>query len=162
MPKIRRERLFHISALVSGLVFGLGLAVSGMTHPAKVKAFLDISAIPTGRWDPSLAFVLAAAVFVTMFAIRIAHRRRQPIAATAFSQADAKDIDGELIIGSVLFGVGWGMAGLCPGPAIADIVSAFPDIVLFLGPMLFGSFVVGRWRAVRGHTTSNAGREEKA
>jgi uncharacterized membrane protein YedE/YeeE len=133
---------FHVSALASGLLFGLGLAVSGMISPAKVRAFLDLAAIGDGRWDPSLACVLAAAVIVTMGAVRIGHRRRQPVAAPAFVHPEARRIDLPLIGGSILFGIGWGIAGLCPGPAIADIAFVLPNILIFLVPMLAGSALV--------------------
>ncbi len=142
----RRQVVFHVAALVSGVIFGLGLAISGMIHPEKVKAFLDVSRIMSGGWDPSLAFVLAAAVIVTMVAVRIGHRRRRPLAAPSFSRPHARRIDGELALGSAIFGIGWGLAGLCPGPAVADLVFAFPSIILFLVSMLLGSTVVHIWR----------------
>ncbi|MCX5480067.1 YeeE/YedE family protein [Kaistia geumhonensis] len=142
----RRPIVFHAAALVSGIIFGAGLAVSGMIHPQKVKAFLDVSRISSGGWDPSLAIVLAMAVIVTMGALRVAHRRRRPIAATSFSQPHARRVDGELVVGAAIFGVGWGLAGLCPGPALADLVSTFPSILLFLGAMLAGMMLVHVWR----------------
>ncbi|HWJ71844.1 MAG TPA: DUF6691 family protein [Kaistia sp.] len=142
----RRSVLFHAAALVSGTVFGLGLAVSGMIYPEKVKAFLDVSRIVSGGWDPSLAFVMAAAVIVTMMAVRIGHRRRRPVAASSFSQPHTKRIEGQLAIGAALFGIGWGLSGLCPGPAVADLVFASPAIILFLVSMLLGVAVVHLWR----------------
>ncbi len=142
----RRPIVYHAAALASGVIFGLGLAISGMVHPEKVKAFLDVSRIVSGGWDPSLAFVLAAAVIVTMGAVRIGHRRRQPLASPGFSRPHTKRIDGELAIGAAIFGVGWGLAGLCPGPAIADLVFAFPSIILFLVSMLLGTALVHLWR----------------
>ena len=142
----RRPILFHAAALASGIIFGGGLAVSGMIHPQKVKAFLDLSQIPSGKWDPSLAIVLAVAVIVTMGALRIAHRRRRPVAAASFSQPHARRVDGELVIGAAIFGIGWGLSGFCPGPAVADLVSTFPAILLFLGAMLAGMTLVHVWR----------------
>lgn len=133
---------FYIGALASGLLFGMGLAISGMIDPAKVKAFLDIGAIASGGWDPSLAFVLASAVLVSMAAIRIAHRHRHPIAAASFSVPSARRVDVPLVIGSILFGVGWGLSGLCPGPAIANIAFSLPDIGIFLAAMAVGSLAV--------------------
>ncbi|MET4633045.1 DUF6691 family protein [Kaistia defluvii] len=139
---IARPTAFYLGALASGLLFGLGLAISGMIYPAKVKAFLDIGAIATGGWDPSLAFVLASAVLVSMAAIRIAHRHRHPIAASTFSGPAARRVDAPLVLGSVLFGVGWGLSGLCPGPAIANIAFALPDILIFLVAMAIGALAV--------------------
>jgi len=142
----RRPILFHAAALASGVIFGAGLAVSGMIHPQKVKAFLNLSLIRSGQWDPSLAIVLAMAVIITMGALRVAHRRRRPLAAASFSQPHARRVDGELVIGAAIFGIGWGLAGLCPGPALADLVSTFPSILLFLGAMLAGMTLVHVWR----------------
>ncbi|MCX5493961.1 YeeE/YedE family protein [Kaistia dalseonensis] len=139
---MRRPLVFHLTALVAGLIFGLGLAISGMTSPAKVKAFLDIGAMRSGGWDPSLAFVMAAAVIVTMAAVRIGHRRRQPLAAPSFSAPPARRIDARLVIGAAIFGIGWGLSGLCPGPAIADIVMAFPGILIFIVAMGLGATIV--------------------
>lgn len=143
-----RPALFRLGALASGLLFGLGLAISGMIDPAKVKAFLDIAAIPTGGWDPSLAFVMASAVLVSMAALRIAHRHRHPIAAATFATPSTRRVDAPLVLGSVLFGIGWGLSGLCPGPAIANIAFALPDILIFLAAMAVGSLAV---RLIRGH-----------
>lgn len=141
---IARPTLFHVTALISGLMFGLGLAISGMIDPGKVKAFLDIGAISTGGWDPSLAFVLASAVLVSMAALRIAHRHRHPVAATTFASTSIRRIDIPLVLGSIVFGIGWGLSGLCPGPAIANIAFSLPDILIFLVAMAIGSFAV-RW-----------------
>lgn len=145
---IARPRLFYVTALISGLLFGLGLAISGMINPGKVKAFLDIGAIPTGGWDPSLAFVLASAVLVSMAALRIAHRHRHPVAATTFASTSGRRIDIPLVFGSTLFGIGWGLSGLCPGPAIANIAFSLPDILIFIAAMAVGSLSV---RLIRSH-----------
>ncbi len=160
-PGGRRQIVFHAAALVSGVVFGLGLAISGMIHPEKVKAFLDVSRIVSGGWDPSLAFVLAAAVIVTMVAVRIGHRRRRPVAAPSFSRPHARRIDGELALGSAIFGIGWGLAGLCPGPAVADLVFAFPSIILFLVSMLLGASLVHLWRRRSGGSSEAAPQQEQ-
>ena len=143
---MRSQPAFHLAALLAGIVFGAGLAVSGMTDPAKVKAFLDIAAIPAGGWDPSLAFVLAAAVIVMMAAVRVGYRLRRPLVSSTFFDPRAERVDRELVTGSLIFGVGWGLAGLCPGPAIADVVFAFPRIVVFLAAMLAGATLVNLWR----------------
>ncbi|ODT12592.1 MAG: hypothetical protein ABS35_39825 [Kaistia sp. SCN 65-12] len=121
----------------------MGLAISGMIDPAKVKGFLDFGAIPSGRWDPSLAFVFAAAVMVSMVALRIGHRHRHPIAAPTFANPEAGPIDSQLVIGSLLFGIGWGLSGLCPGPAIANIAFTLPEILIFVAAMAVG------WGGVR-------------
>lgn len=144
---IARPTLFYVTALISGLLFGLGLAISGMIDPGKVKAFLDIAAIPAGGWDPSLAFVLASAVLVSMAALRIAHRHRHPVAATTFASTSLRRVDIPLVLGSIVFGIGWGLSGLCPGPAIANIAFSLPDILIFLVAMAIGSLAV---RLIRG------------
>jgi len=123
-----------LSALAAGILFGLGLAVSQMTNPAKVLAFLDIA----GDWDPSLAFVMAGAVAVSFTAFRVAKTRHRPLFGDTFQLPTRRDIDLPLIAGSVLFGVGWGLVGLCPGPAITAIVSGQGKVILFLAAMLAG------------------------
>ena len=126
-----------LAAFVSGILIGLGLAVSHMTNPAKVLAFLDV----TGDWDPSLALVMAAAVAVSFIAFRIAKARPAPVFAEAFRLPERRDIDASLIVGSVLFGIGWGLVGLCPGPAITALLSGQNKAFLFVGAMLAGMVV---------------------
>lgn len=133
-----RPALYNCGALASGLMFGMGLAISRMIDPAKVKNFLDIAAIPTGGWDPSLAFVLASAVLVSMVALRIGHRRRHPLAALTYAAPETAGVDSQLVVGSALFGMGWGLSGLCPGPAIANIAFSLPEILIFLVAMAVG------------------------
>lgn len=123
-------------AFASGLLFGIGLLVSGMTRPAKVLAFLD----PLGAWDPSLALVMAGAVGVYAFAVR---PRRAPLAAPLFSVPPAPRIDRSLLAGAALFGVGWGLGGYCPGPSLVSLPSAGAGVLAFVGSMLFGNFAVG-------------------
>jgi uncharacterized protein len=123
-----------ISALVAGLVFGIGLAVSQMISPAKVIGFLDIA----GNWDPSLALVMGGAVMVTSVGFAIARRRSHPLLAESFQWPTGTLIDARLIIGGALFGAGWGIAGYCPGPAIASIGFLQPGTLLFVGAMLTG------------------------
>ena len=108
-----------LSALAAGLVFGVGLALSGMTHAEKVLGFLDVS----GRWDPSLLFVLFGAVGVTVTAFRHVLRRSAPLFERRFLLPTGKDIDGPLVLGAVIFGVGWGISGYCPGPGLALLAS---------------------------------------
>jgi hypothetical protein len=122
------------AALVSGLLFGLGLTVSQMINPAKVIGFLDLFS----DWDPSLALVMATAIPVTMLGYAFATRRRSPICASSFNLPTRTEIDWPLIAGAVLFGVGWGLVGYCPGPAIAALGLGNPATALFVGSMLVG------------------------
>ena len=132
-----------IAALASGAIFGLGLAIARMTDPEKIKDFLDIAAIPGGGWDPSLLFVMGGAVVVTFFGLRLDRTMRAPLAAPTFVRGSRAAIDRPLVAGSAIFGIGWGLAGLCPGPAIADL-SIVPLAVLpFVGAMLVGSWLTG-------------------
>jgi len=124
-------------AAVSGIVFGLGLAVSQMVDPAKVLAFLDLA----GDWDPSLAFVMAGAVAVSLVAFRYTLRRRAPLLARGFTLPEASDIDARLIAGAAVFGVGWGLVGFCPGPAVASLAFGHFESVLFVAAMLAGMAV---------------------
>lgn len=120
--------------LVSGTLFGAGLTLSGMTDPARVRGFLDVF----GSWDPTLAFVMGGAVLVMAIAWRIRNRMGTPIFAERFSLPDRKDLDGRLIAGSILFGIGWGLAGLCPGPAVASLALAPLGVAPFVLAMLAG------------------------
>jgi uncharacterized membrane protein YedE/YeeE len=126
-----------LSSLLAGILFGLGLAVSQMTNPLKVLAFLDVA----GAWDPSLAIVMIAAVAMFFAAFRAAQARPAPFFAGAFQFPTRTDIDAPLVVGSVLFGAGWGLAGLCPGPAITALVSGQRKTFLFLGAMLAGMLI---------------------
>jgi len=120
--------------LVSGTLFGAGLTLSGMTDPARVRGFLDIF----GDWDPTLAFVMGGAVLVMAVAWRIRGRMLRPVFGEKFSLPDRKDLDGRLIAGSILFGIGWGVGGLCPGPAIASLALSPASVVPFVVAMLAG------------------------
>lgn len=123
-----------IASLVSGLLFGIGLVVSGMTDPAKVLNFLDLA----GSWDPSLAFVMGGAVAVATIGYRLALRQTQPFLAERFHLPTRTDLDRPLLIGSALFGIGWGMSGLCPGPAVTSIAFAQTGLLVFVPAMLVG------------------------
>lgn len=125
------------TALAAGLVFGLGLSLSGMLDPARIQGFLD----PLGRWDPSLAFVLAGAVTVAFAGVRLARRMRRPLLEAEFHVPTESKIDGPLIIGSALFGLGWGLGGFCPGPAIASLSLGLWQTWLFAGAMVAGMVV---------------------
>lgn len=120
--------------LVSGTLFGAGLTVSGMTDPARVRGFLDVF----GAWDPTLVFVMGGAVLVMAVAWRIRRRMGAPIFAERFSLPDRNDLDARLITGSILFGIGWGIAGLCPGPAVASLALSPLSVLPFVLAMLAG------------------------
>lgn len=124
----------NISALIAGLIFGLGLMISGMTNPAKVIGFLDLF----GQWDPSLMFVMVGAIGVSFFAFRKAMRLPASLLKEEIKLPTAQQIDLPLILGSVIFGIGWGLVGLCPGPAVASLAVGGFDIVLFVIAMLIG------------------------
>jgi uncharacterized membrane protein YedE/YeeE len=123
-----------LAAFATGLLFGLGLIVAGMADPAKVLNFLDIA----GTWDPSLAFVMGGAVVVTLAGYRLVWRRPAPLLADRFDLPTATAIDARLIGGAVLFGAGWGLVGLCPGPAFVALGAGAPGAVLFVPAMLAG------------------------
>ena len=122
-------------ALLAGTLFGAGLAYSGMSDPARVRAFLDLFG---GAWDPTLAFVMGGAILPMAVAWRIRRRLDAPVADTSFVLPATTGITRSLIGGSVLFGIGWGIAGLCPGPAIADLAIAPVPAAIFVAAMLGG------------------------
>ena len=126
-----------LASFVAGLVFGVGLIVSGMTDPGKVIGFLDIA----GNWDPSLAFVMAGAILVGFFAFMIAQRRTRNVLGGAMHLPQRRDIDVRLIAGSVVFGVGWGLAGFCPGPALVSFGSGQDKAAVFVVAMLLAMLV---------------------
>jgi uncharacterized membrane protein YedE/YeeE len=121
-----------LSAAASGLLFGYGLALSGMTNPDKVLDFLDVA----GDWDPSLLFVLGGAVAVALLAFRFILRQPEPLFERRFALPTAKEIDGPLVVGAIVFGVGWGISGYCPGPAFASLASPNWETLVFL-PAVF-------------------------
>jgi len=123
-----------LMALITGLVFGIGLIVSGMTNPAKVLGFLDLA----GRWDPSLALVMAGAILVALPAFRVAARRRQSLLGEPMHLPTATRIDRRLVLGSLAFGAGWGLAGFCPGPALASLATGAVQPLIFCAAMLAG------------------------
>lgn len=129
-----------VLGFASGLVFGLGLVVSGMADPAKVLNFLDLA----GSWDPSLAFVMAGAVVVTFVGYRLALARKAPLLMESFDVPSAKDIDLRLVGGAAMFGIGWGIGGLCPGPALTALPLLAPGTLVFVPAML-----IGIWAGVR-------------
>jgi uncharacterized membrane protein YedE/YeeE len=123
-----------LASFLAGLVFGLGLIVSGMANPAKVLAFLDLA----GRWDPSLAFVMAGAIGVGLVGFRIARRRERSWLGFPMKLPAARHIDARLLVGSTLFGVGWGIAGFCPGPALVALGMGKGKAVVFVLAMVAG------------------------
>jgi uncharacterized membrane protein YedE/YeeE len=127
----------RFSEFVVGLIFGLGLIVSGMTDPGKVQGFLDLA----GLWDPSLAFVMGGAIAVGIFAFALAKKRTRSVLGGAMHLPSAKDIDRRLVIGSLVFGAGWGLAGFCPGPAIVSAGAGQPKALVFVLAMLAGMWL---------------------
>jgi uncharacterized membrane protein YedE/YeeE len=135
-------------ALLAGLVFGLGLILSGMTDPAKVTAFLDLA----GDWDPSLAFVMLGAVAAAAPGFAIAKRRRESVLGTPMQLPAVTKIDRRLLLGSLAFGIGWGLAGYCPGPAITSLGRGSSAALIFTVSMLIGMLVfegLERYRSTR-------------
>jgi len=123
-----------IASLFAGLVFGLGLIVSGMANPAKILGFLDVG----GAWDPSLAFVMAGAVAVSTVGFLLAGRRKESLLGGPLALPSLRHIDRRLVGGSLLFGVGWGIAGFCPGPALVSLGTGEVKALVFVGAMLLG------------------------
>jgi uncharacterized membrane protein YedE/YeeE len=126
-----------LTAFVSGLIFGLGLIISGMTNPAKVIGFLDIF----GHWDPSLGMVMGGAILVGVFAFAYAKTRKTSLLGNTMQLPTNQDIDKKLLSGSLLFGIGWGLAGYCPGPAIASLLSDYTQPLIFTAAMLGGMWI---------------------
>lgn len=125
-------------ALLAGALFGAGLALGGMTDPRVVLGFLDVSRMADGQWNPRLVFVMGGALAVTFVGYRLAWRRGRPWLAEKFSLPTKTKIDPRLLGGAALFGVGWGLAGYCPGPALASLPTLDGGLVLFLVAMLAG------------------------
>lgn len=123
-----------ISALAAGLIFGLGLVVSEMVNPRRVRGFLDI----TGNWDPTLVFVMGGALLVAAVGYQLIFRRHRPLFGSSFMVPTNRSIDRRLVMGAVMFGTGWGMSGLCPGPAIVGLATLNPSVVIFVIAMVVG------------------------
>jgi uncharacterized membrane protein YedE/YeeE len=124
----------RLSEFIVGLVFGLGLLLSGMTDPGKVLGFLDLF----GQWDPSLAFVMGGAILVGFFAFAFAKKRTTSFLGGALRLPTSNVIDKRLVIGSLLFGAGWGLAGFCPGPALVSMASGQAQALIFVAAMVVG------------------------
>ena len=134
----------RIASLVSGIVFGLGLTISEMINPAKVLGFLDLF----GNWDPSLMFVMIGALVVSSPMFHLIKKKEKPIFAEKFNYSNNKAIDNKLVIGSVLFGAGWGLGGLCPGPAISSIALLNIYSVTFVISMFVGFYLVKTLKSI--------------
>lgn len=132
-----------VFSILAGMIFGAGLTISDMVNPARVLNFLDI----TGRWDPTLIFVMAGGLAVTALGYRIVFRRRAPLLGDKFNLPTQKQIDLPLVGGAAIFGVGWGLAGICPGPALTDLFTLQPKIIMFVAAMLIGMIVANGARA---------------
>ncbi|BEU96684.1 YeeE/YedE family protein [Acidovorax sp. DW039] len=140
-----KQRIFEF---VAGLLFGMGLLLSGMTDPSKVLGFLDVA----GVWDPSLAFVMGGAVLVGLLAFAVAKRRSRSLLGAAMQLPTSRALDRRLVLGSLVFGVGWGMAGFCPGPALVSAATGQPKAVLFVLAMLAGMAVFEVLERMRNNT----------
>jgi uncharacterized protein len=134
-----------IAATACGLIFGWGLLISGMVQPAKVLGFLDIF----GAWDPSLAVVMAAALAVSSVGFRFAASRKHPILSAQCIWPTRTGIDRPLVVGAIMFGIGWGLVGLCPGPALENLATLSPRVVVFVVAMAFGTVLHRIWEKRR-------------
>lgn len=132
----------RISEFLIGLIFGLGLILSGMSNPEKVLGFLDLA----GNWDPSLAFVMGGGVIVAFIAFTLAKKRTQAFFGDALRLPTAKQIDKKLVIGSLLFGAGWGLAGFCPGPALVSVGAGYSQALILVVAMIVGMLLVEVFR----------------
>lgn len=140
-----------LSGLVTGLLFGFGLTISGLINPVKVVAFLDIA----GNWDPSLAFVMLGGIAVSAVGFKLVLRRSRPIFQPNFTLPTRKDIDFKLIAGAGIFGVGWGLAGYCPGPALAGLGFGAIETTAFVAAMVVGMFVARHGMGIFSKTKSS-------
>ncbi|WP_438864837.1 DUF6691 family protein [Neptunicella sp.] len=129
-----------LSALLAGILFGIGLTVAQMTNPQKVLDFLDIS----GNWDPSLALVMGGALIIAGIGFSLTKNRRKPWFANGFNPPKKIKIDRSLILGALMFGIGWGLVGLCPGPALASLAYASQELLIFVAAMLVGMLLSKR------------------
>ena len=126
--------MLNLNAFLVGLLFGLGLIISGMTDPSKVIGFLDLA----GAWDPSLAFVMGGAILVGAGAFTIAKKRQRSLLGAPMRLSSATKLDKRLLLGSLVFGIGWGLSGFCPGPAVVSAAAGQPKALIFVASMLAG------------------------
>ncbi len=143
-------RLF--SAFICGLIFGIGLIVAQMSNPAKVLNFLDIAGVSTGTWDPSLAFVMAGAIPVAAIGFILARRRKAPVLADIFCPPSETTITARLVIGAAMFGIGWGLVGFCPGPALTALGFGRSEAAIFVAAMIAGMLLFQAYAAVSAKT----------
>lgn len=144
-----------VAAVSSGILFGVGLVLSGMTRPEKVVGFLDVG----GAWDPSLAFVMAGAIAVHALAYRWTRGRKAPLFTAKFGIPSRRDIDVKLLLGAGVFGVGWGMGGYCPGPGIVSLASGAVGPFVFVAAMLLGMFVTAKLEELAAASSGRNGQE---
>jgi uncharacterized membrane protein YedE/YeeE len=137
---MNRNAMKTAAGYAAGLLFGLGLAISGMTDPARVLGFLDVA----GAWDPTLMFVLGGAVVTTFIGYRLVFKRSAPLLDGGFQLPTKQELDGKLLGGAALFGIGWGLSGYCPGPAIASIGGISLPLAAMLVTMVVGWFLAKR------------------
>ena len=141
MSKQNSSSAVVLMALVSGVLFGIGLTVSDMVNPARVLGFLDVA----GTWDPTLAFVMGGALLITFPAFALVGKLQKPVCADKFQLPTNRIIDKPLLVGAVLFGIGWGLVGFCPGPALASLVTLRGDVMLFVASMVAGMALFQWW-----------------
>lgn len=141
---MKRPRAFALVGLIAGLIFGAGLVIGGMTSPNKVRGFLDF----TGDWDPTLVFVMGGAVLVHLWAYRLVKSWDRPLLAPMFQVPSRKDLDAKLVLGAAIFGMGWGVGGYCPGPAVTSLPSGGLSVVAFVLAMMASSWLTG-WLETR-------------
>lgn len=139
-----------VFAALSGALFAIGLVVSGMTQPPKVIGFLNVGGIFAperfGAWDASLAFVMGGALVITLVAFAVTPRAgKRPWAAASFDLPKRKDIDAKLVVGAALFGIGWGLVGYCPGPALASLLTGGVDVIIFVAALAVGMWATRRF-----------------
>lgn len=141
MSKKSSINLNPLVALVSGLLFGFGLTLSGMINPQRVLGFLDVA----GAWDPTLAFVMGGALLVTLPAFQLVRKMKAPFCDISFQLPTNKLVDARLVTGAAMFGLGWGLVGLCPGPALGAIVTLQSDVLIFVVSMIVGMLAYKWW-----------------
>ncbi|MGA0806473.1 MAG: DUF6691 family protein [Pseudohongiellaceae bacterium] len=143
MEKTANSRMFVVMSLVAGILFGIGLTLSDMINPQRVLGFLDVA----GAWDPTLVFVMGGALLVTFPAFHFVKKFGKPVCALQFQIPTNKVIDRKLVVGAALFGVGWGLVGFCPGPALAALVTLQTDVFIFGASLVAGMLLFQLWDA---------------